>query len=313
MLRRVLLMVPVFLGGSVVLWALLYVLPGDPATIVLGDNATGPALAAVRHQLGLDVPWYVRYFTWLDRMVHGDFGTSFIFHQPVSLLIQQRLPVTLELGFWSIVISLLVGIPAGVFSGLRPFSLLTRVLDFLNATAIAIPVFWLALLLQIAFALQLGWLPAVGYVHLEDDPIAHFESLLLPSITLAVGTWPVLARFLAAGVREAVTQDYVLTARAKGLPPLVVTMKHVLRNAVLPAVTVLGLTLGRLAGGAVLTEAVFGIPGMGSLLWSALLERDYLMIQAVTMLVLVAFLLINLATDLAYALIDPRIRTSITA
>jgi peptide/nickel transport system permease protein len=304
-------MIPVFLGGSIVLFALLYILPGDPAVVVLGDSAPPAALAVVRHQLGLDLPWYTRYFSWLAHMLQGDFGVSLIYHQPVSDLLHQRLPITLELGLWSILIALLIAIPAGIYSGLRPNSLLTRVVDLFNATAIAIPVFWLALLTQIVFALQLGWLPAVGYVHWDEDPVMHLESLVLPSVTLAVGTVPVLARFLAAGVREAVSQDYVMTARAKGLPPLTVVMKHVLRNAVLPTITVLGITLGRLAGGAVLTEAVFNIPGMGSLLWSALLQRDYLTIQAITVIVLATFLFINLATDVVYAIVDPRLRASI--
>jgi peptide/nickel transport system permease protein len=305
-------MIPVFLGGSIVLFALLYILPGDPAVVVLGESAPPATLAVVRHQLGLDLPWYERYFSWLGHMLQGDFGVSLIYHQPVAGLLHQRLPITVELGLWSILIALLIAIPAGIYSGLRPNSLLTRAVDLLNATAIAIPVFWLALLMQIVFALQLGWLPAVGYVHWDEDPVMHLESLLLPSVTLAVGTVPVLARFLAAGVREAVSQDYVLTARAKGLPPLTVVMKHIVRNAVLPTITVLGITLGRLAGGAVLTEAVFNIPGMGSLLWSALLQRDYLTIQAITVIVLAAFLFINLATDVVYAVVDPRLRASIS-
>jgi peptide/nickel transport system permease protein len=246
-------------------------------------------------------------------MLQGDFGTSLIYHQPVGELIAQRLPITLELGLWSILIAILIATPAGVYSGLRPASILSRAIDLFNATAIAIPVFWLALLLQILFALQLGWLPAVGYVHWEDDPIMHLESLLLPAVTLAVGTVPVLARFLSAGVREVASQDYVMTARAKGLPPLQVVLKHILRNAVLPTITVLGITLGRLAGGAVLTEAIFNVPGMGNLLWSALLQRDYLTIQAITVIVLASFLFINLLTDIVYALVDPRLRHTIAA
>jgi peptide/nickel transport system permease protein len=150
-------------------------------------------------------------------------------------------------------------------------------------------------------------------VHWEDDPIMHLESLLLPAVTLAVGTVPVLARFLSAGVREVASQDYVMTARAKGLPPLQVVLKHILRNAVLPTITVLGITLGRLAGGAVLTEAIFNVPGMGNLLWSALLQRDYLTIQAITVIVLASFLFINLLTDIVYALVDPRLRHTIAA
>jgi peptide/nickel transport system permease protein len=306
-------MVPVFLGGSIVLFALLYILPGDPAVVILGDSAPPQALAAVRHQLGLDLPWWQRYFSWLGHMLQGDFGTSLIYHQPVGELIAQRLPITLELGLWSILIAILIATPAGVYSGLRPASILSRAIDLFNATAIAIPVFWLALLLQILFALQLGWLPAVGYVHWEDDPIMHLESLLLPAVTLAVGTVPVLARFLSAGVREVASQDYVMTARAKGLPPLQVVLKHILRNAVLPTITVLGITLGRLAGGAVLTEAIFNVPGMGNLLWSALLQRDYLTIQAITVIVLASFLFINLLTDIVYALVDPRLRHTIAA
>src|SRR5260370_2226260 len=306
-------MIPVFLGGSIVLFALLYILPGGPAVVVLGDSAPPEALAVVRHQLGLDLPWYVRYFSWLVHMVQGNFGVSLIYHQPVADLLSQRLPITLELGLWSIVIAVLIATPAGIYTGLRPMSLLARAFDLFNATAIAIPVFWLALLMQIVFALQLGWLPAVGYVHWDEDPVTHLQSLLLPSLTLAVGTVPILARFLSAGGREAVAQDYVLTARAKALPPLTVLMKHILRHAVLPTITVLGITLGRLAGGAVLTEAIFNVPGIGSLLWSALLQRDYLTIQAITVIVLAAFLFITLITAIVYGFVDPSLRATIAA
>ncbi|MFI4981288.1 MAG: ABC transporter permease [Nevskiales bacterium] len=307
-IRRILLSIPVFIGASLALFALLYVLPGDPVAFVLGDSATPEQLATLRHSLGLDRPVVLQYFLWLGRLLDGDLGTSLVNGYPVSLLIAQRLPVAIELTIGAVAVSLLLGGAAGIYLGLRPFGRLARLLDLANATAVAVPVFWLGLLLQIVVAIKLGWLPAGGYVALTTDPLRNLRSMTLPCLTLGVGTAAVLARFLAAGIAETIRRDFVVTARAKGLPPSRIVVKHVMRNAVIPAVTALGIQLGRLIGGAVLTEAVFNLPGLGTLLWNALVQRDYFVIQAVTLLAVVSFILVNLATDIAYGVIDPRIR-----
>jgi peptide/nickel transport system permease protein len=306
--RRILLSLPVFIGASMALFALLYVLPGDPAAFVLGDSATPEQLVAFRHTLGLDRPVYLQYLFWLGGLLKGDLGTSLVNGYPVARLIGQRLPVAIELTIGAVAVSVVLGGAAGIYMGLRPFGRLARLIDLLNATAIAIPVFWLGLLLQIVVSIRLGWLPAGGYVALAADPVKNLRAMTLPCLTLGVGTAAVLARFLATGIAETIRRDFVVTARAKGLPPSRIIVKHVMRNAVIPAVTALGIQLGRLIGGAVLTEAVFNLPGLGTLLWHALQQRDYFVIQAVTLLAVVAFIVINLLTDIAYGVIDPRIR-----
>jgi peptide/nickel transport system permease protein len=306
--RRILFAIPVFFGASIVLFLLLYVLPGDPAAFVLGDSATPVQLANLRHTLGLDRPVPVQYVLWLGRLLHGNLGNSLVNDYPVSRLIAQRLPVALQLTGGSLLIGCVLGALGGVIAGIHRGSVLARATDLANATAIAVPVFWLGLLLQILVAVKLGWLPAGGYVSFNTNPLGCLRSLILPCITLGVGTAAVLARFLANGIRETIVNDFILTARAKGLPPRRIVLKHVLRNAFIPAITALGIQFGRLLGGAVLTEAVFNLPGLGMLLWTALVQRDYLVIQAVTLLAVAAFIVVNLATDIAYGVIDPRIR-----
>jgi peptide/nickel transport system permease protein len=308
-LRRLLLSIPVFVGASVALFALLYVLPGDPAAFVLGDSATPAQLAAFRHKLGLDQPLYLQYLNWLGRLVQGDLGNSIVNQYPVSNLLVQRLPVALELTVGAVIVSLVFGLSAGVYSGIYPRSAIARLIEIWNAAAIAVPVFWLGLLLQIVIAIQLGWLPVGGYVSFATDPWRNIRSMVLPCITLGVGGGAVLARFVANGIAETIHRDFVVTARAKGLPPSRIIAKHVMRNAMIPAVTAFGIQLGRLVGGAVLTEAVFNLPGVGSLLWMALVQRDYFVIQAVTLFAVLIFIIVNLLTDVAYGLIDPRIRS----
>jgi peptide/nickel transport system permease protein len=308
--RRVLVAIPVLFGASVALFVLLYVLPGDPAAFVLGDSATPAQLAALRHTLHLDQPVLLQYVLWLGSLLRGDLGTSLVNNYPVGRLIAQRLPVAIQLTVGSLLIGCVLGGAAGVIAGVRRNSVLARIIEVANATAIAVPVFWLGLLLQILLAVKLGWLPAGGYVPFSTNPLACLRSLALPCLTLGVGTAAVLARFLANDISETLRNDFVLTARAKGLPRSRIVLKHVLRNAVIPAITAFGIQFGRLIGGAVLTESVFNLPGLGMLLWTALVQRDYFVIQAVTLMAVAAFILVNLATDIAYGVIDPRIRTA---
>ena len=308
--RRVLIALPVLFGASIALFVLLYVLPGDPAAFVLGDSATPTQLAALRHTLHLDQPVLLQYVDWLGSLLHGNLGTSLVNHYPVTRLIGQRLPVALQLTFGSLLIGCVLGGAGGIVAGVRRRSMLARAIDLMNATAISVPVFWLGLLLQIVVAVKLGWLPAGGYVPFSTNPVGCIRALILPCLTLGLGTAAVLSRFLANGISETLRNDFVLTARAKGLPRSRIVLKHVLRNAMIPAITALGIQFGRLIGGAVLTESVFNLPGLGMLLWTALVQRDYFVIQAVTLMAVAAFIFVNLATDIAYGLIDPRIRNS---
>lgn len=308
--RRVLIALPVLFGASIALFVLLYVLPGDPAAFVLGDSATPTQLAALRHTLHLDQPVLLQYVDWLGSLLHGNLGTSLVNHYPVTRLIGQRLPVALQLTFGSLLIGCVLGGAGEIVAGVRRRSMLARAIDLMNATAISVPVFWLGLLLQIVVAVKLGWLPAGGYVPFSTNPVGCIRALILPCLTLGLGTAAVLSRFLANGISETLRNDFVLTARAKGLPRSRIVLKHVLRNAMIPAITALGIQFGRLIGGAVLTKSVFNLPGLGMLLWTALVQRDYFVIQAVTLMAVAAFIFVNLATDIAYGLIDPRIRNS---
>jgi peptide/nickel transport system permease protein len=307
-IHRCLVAIPVLLAASVALFVVLYVLPGDPAAFVLGDSATPAQLVAFRHKLGLDRPVLLQYLFWAGELLRGNLGTSLVNGYPVTRLIAQRLPVAFELTLGSMLVGCVLGGLMGVLVGIRPYSLMARIIDLANATAIAVPVFWLGLLLQIIIAVHLGWLPAGGYVPFTVSPIRCIRALILPCFTLGISTAAVFARFLATGIQETIGSNYVLTARAKGLPRQRILLKHVLRNAAIPSITVLSIQFGRLIGGAVLTEVVFNLPGLGTLLWTALVQRDYFVIQAVTLLAVVAFVLVNLATDIAYGIVDPRIR-----
>lgn len=306
--RRLIVAVPVLVGASVIVFLLLFVLPGDPAVFIAGGRGTPAELAALRHQLGLGRPLPLLYIHWLSRVLHGDLGTSFINGFSVSQLFAQRFAVTLELAIGSLFVALFIGIPLGILSGLKAGSTLDRLVAAFNGFAIAVPVFSLGLLLQIIFGLKLHVLPVVGFVSLAEDPTANIRSMVLPSITLGLGVAAVLARFLRGSIREVMRQPHVLAARARGLHRLTIIRGHILRNALLPVITILGLQFGTLVGGAVLTEAVFNLPGLGGLLWQAMLERDYFVIQALTLFMVAAFIIVNLLTDLAYGVVDPKIR-----
>lgn len=306
--RRVLLTIPTLLLASILIFLLLRLIPGDPATIVAGSDATPEQVAAVRLDLGLDRPLIVQYVTWLNRALHGDFGRSLIGKYPVWDQIKRAYPATLELTVAALLLALLLAVPTGLLAALRPRSWVDRTIGALNAFAIGIPNFLLGILLILAFALTIPILPVGGRVSVLEDPTAGLKTLVLPAITLAIGIAAVLSRFIRGALLEVLSEDYVRTARAKGLGERAVVSRHALRNALIPVVTVLGLQIGRLLGGAVIVEAVFAWPGMGRLAVQAILTRDYTIVQATLLLLVTAFVVINLLVDIAYGFIDPRVR-----
>ena len=306
--RRVLLAVPTLLLASIAIFLLLRLSPGDPATIVAGGDATPEQVAAVRHDLGLDQSLIVQYFTWLNRALHGNFGLSLIGKYPVWDQIARAYPATLELTAAALLLALILAVPTGIVAALRPRSWIDRAIGALNAFAIGIPNFLLGILLILAFALTVPILPVGGRVAVTEDPGAGLKTLALPAITLAIGVAAVLSRFIRGAMLEVLGEDFVRTARAKGLGERAVVSRHALRNALIPVVTVLGLQIGRLLGGAVIVEAVFAWPGMGRLAVQAILTRDYTIVQATLLLLVTAFVVINLLVDIAYGLIDPRVR-----
>ncbi len=309
LLVRVGQLVPVLFLASVAIWALMYLLPGDPVIAMLGPNAAPEQVLAVRAQLGFDQPVPVQYLSWLGRVLHGDFGVSYQTGLPVPELIGSRAIATLQLGTMAFVLSMVVGVTLGVVAAARPTSWAARLIGTYNSLTLALPSFWLGLLLILLFGVWLKVLPpASGFVPVWVDPLGSLRMSLLPVITLASYTSGIIARFVRAAMLDVLGADYVRTARAKGVAEEKVVWRHALRNALLPTVTVLGLQFGAFIGGAVVTEGVFNYPGMGSLVLSSVVQRDYTTLQASILMIVAAFTLVNLAVDLLYAFLDPRIQ-----
>ncbi|MEI6760438.1 MAG: ABC transporter permease [Betaproteobacteria bacterium] len=307
-LRRLLQLLPVLLIASTGIWAMIYAVPGSPVAAMVGENATPEQIQAVTVRLGLDRPVHVQYAAWLGSALQGDFGLSIQNREPVLSLIGQRIPATLQLGLAATLVGLLLGIPVAVLSALKPGSLLDRALSGWSALALGVPTFWLGILLILLFAVHLRWLPsASGYVSVFEAPLDAIRNLLLPALTLGVYVSGIFARFLRASLLGELKADYVRTARSKGLPERDVIGRHVMRNALLPFVTIVGLMMATFIGGTVVTEAVFTYPGLGRLLIQAISTRDYPLIQGCILFILLVFVFINLAVDVLYAYIDPRI------
>ena len=307
-LRRLLQLLPVLLIASTGIWAMIYAVPGSPVAARVGENATPEQIQAVTVRLGLDRPVHVQYAAWLGSALQGDFGLSIQNREPVLSLIGQRIPATLQLGLAATLVGLLLGIPVAVLSALKPGSLLDRALSGWSALALGVPTFWLGILLILLFAVHLRWLPsASGYVSVFEAPLDAIRNLLLPALTLGVYVSGIFARFLRASLLGELKADYVRTARSKGLPERDVIGRHVMRNALLPFVTIVGLMMATFIGGTVVTEAVFTYPGLGRLLIQAISTRDYPLIQGCILFILLVFVFINLAVDVLYAYIDPRI------
>lgn len=298
-IRRLLLTIPVVIGVSIIVFGIIRLLPGDPARALAGVNATPEYIQQVREQYGLDDPVYVQYWNFISNMVQGDLGTSTFSNRPVTTEISERFPRTLLLASVSLFIATIVGVSAGIVSATRRNSVFDNASMFVALVGVAAPVFWLALMLQLLFAVQLRWLPATG--------LGGIDHLILPSITLGMASAALMARITRSSVLDVLRQDFITTARAKGVSERMVIYKHALKNALIPVVTVLGLQFGILLGGAVLTETVFAWPGVGRLLVDAILRRDYPVVQGTVMLLAFLFVIINLVVDIIYAFLDPRI------
>lgn len=293
---------------AIVVFMLLRLTVGDPAAIIAGDNATSQDVAAIRARLGLDRPLVEQFVIWIGRVLRGDFGESFFFKKQVSELILERVEPTLALASCTIVLTVALAVPLGVLAAWRRGTWLDRVVMGFSVLGFSVPVFVIGYVLIYLFAIELGWLPVQGYQRLRDGLGGFVERLILPSVTLAVVFVALIARITRASVLEVLNADYVRTARAKGLSELPVMVRHVLRNAAVPIVTVIGVGIAVLIGGVVVTESVYSIPGLGRLTVDAVLARDYPTVQAVILVFSVVYVLINLLVDLSYTLLDPRIR-----
>jgi peptide/nickel transport system permease protein len=296
--------------ASVLVFAVVNILPGDVAAVILGTSATPQALETLRHQLGLDQPGYVRYVQWIGGMLHGDFGTSVLSHAEVGPLIVQKLSVSAPLALASAAISILVAIPLGVLAGTRYRSITGALISAVSLLGIAVPAFWAGLLLATVFAIQLRVLPAGGFTDWSSDPLAAARSLILPALALGLVQAAVLTRYIRSAIIDVQREDFIRTARAKGLTRWQALRRHGFRYAAIPVVTVLGIQLTGLLVGAIVIENVFVLPGLGRLLFQSVGNRDLLVVQDVVMLLTTIVLLVNFAVDLTYRLLDPRIRAT---
>ena len=308
LVRRIVATIPVMAVVALFVFSLLYIAPGDPAAIIAGDQATPEQIDRIRQSLGLDRPFLVRFGEWFWQILHGDLGTSIFTNLPVSTLIAQRIEPTLSLMTITLLLSVAVAVPIGVLAAWKAGTWIDRVIMAFAVFGFSVPVFVVGYLLAYVFALQLGWLPVQGYTPISQGLWPWLENLILPSIALGCVYIALIARITRASMLEVLQQDYIRTARAKGLAQGSILFIHALKNASVPIVTVIGIGIALLIGGAVVTESVFAIPGLGRLTVDAILRRDYPVIQGVVLLFSFVYVLVNLAIDLTYTLLDPRIR-----
>ena len=306
--RRLFATIVVMAVVAFVVFLLLYLTPGDPAAILAGDAATSEDIRKIREKLGLDDPFLERFGQWLWRLLHGDLGVSIFTNLPVTHLIGQRVEPTLSLTFCTLVVSVLVAVPLGVIAAARAGSWIDRLVMAFSVGGFSIPVFVLAYILILVFSIKLEWLPVQGYRPISEGLWEWARHLVLPSAALGTVYIALIARITRASMLDVLAQDYIRTAQAKGLAPGGVLVRHALKNAAVPIATVVGIGVALLIGGAIVTETVFALPGIGRLTVDAILRRDYPIIQGVVLIFSAAYVLINLAVDLSYMLFDPRIR-----
>jgi peptide/nickel transport system permease protein len=307
-IRRLLATIPVMGVVAIFVFSLLYITPGDPAAVIAGDIATAEDIARIHHQLGLDEPFLWRFGGWLWGVLRGDLGISIFTNLPVAQLIGQRLEPTLALTTTALVVTVIFAIPLGVIAAWKVGTWIDRGVMIFAVLGFSLPAFVLAYLLILAFSIELDWLPVQGYVSIREGFAPFIEHLILPSIALGLIYGALIARITRASMLEVLSQDYIRTAQAKGLANETVLVRHALKNAAVPIVTVIGMGIALLISGVIVTETVFAIPGIGRLTVDAILRRDYPIIQGVILLFSAAYVLVNLAVDISYTLLDPRVR-----
>jgi len=306
--RRVLATIPVMAVVALFVFSLLFIAPGDPAAVIAGDQATPEQVERIRQSLGLDRPFLVQFSDWVWRLLHADLGRSIFTNLPVTTMIAQRIEPTMSLTLITLVLSVTIAVPIGVLAAWKAGTLIDRAIMGFAVFGFSVPVFVIGYLLAYVFALELEWLPVQGYTPISQGVLPWLENLILPSIALGCVYIALIARITRAAMLEVLQQDYIRTARAKGLAQTPILFIHALKNASVPIVTVIGIGIALLIGGAVVTESVFAIPGLGRLTVDAILRRDYPVIQGIVLLFSFVYVLVNLGVDLVYTLIDPRIR-----
>ena len=309
-LKRIVAAIPVLFIVTLIAFSLIYMIPGDAAVVAAGDNATPERIQQVREQMGLDRPAIVQYFVWMGDLLRGNLGTSLISGHSNSEMIAAALPVTVSLALVALTWSLIAGVIIGTFAGLTRGSWIDRTLTALTTFGLAVPTFWIGLILVVTFALQLKMFPATGFSPISEGVGPWLSHLILPALALGTTTAAEIARPTRAGMIDVLDQDYIRTATAKGLPRWIVVGKHTTKNAAIPVVTVFGLQAAALIGGSVIIEQVFAMPGLGSLALRSIMERDFPVIQAFVVIVTLFVLLINLLVDISYAYFNPKVRQS---
>lgn len=298
--KRIIYLIPVLIGIVFLVFTIMYFSPGDPAKLILGDRAPEEQVAALRHELGLDLPYYQQLFNYIKNAIHGDFGNSYQLRMPVWDIIKLRFPLTLQLTTFTMLIAVLIGVPVGILSAVKQYSVIDAFSVIFALLMASIPAFWLGMLLMLLFSLNLGWLPSSGY--------EGVKWLILPSITLGFIICATIMRMTRSSMLEVVRQDFIRTARAKGATEKRVVFRHALKNAIIPVITVVGTAFGSSLGGAVVTETVFGLPGMGTQIITAIRQKDNPVVLASVIVIALAFSLVNLIVDILYTYVDPRIR-----
>jgi peptide/nickel transport system permease protein len=307
-LSRLLATIPLLLALSLLIFLMIHLIPGSAAAVILGEAAAPEHVAALEAELGLNDPLYIQYARWMGRALQGDLGNSLINGRPVVAAISARLPVTLALAAGGLSVGLLLGLTTGIVAGIYPGSLLDRLSVMLASLGLAVPTFWLALLLAAGFAVELDWFPAIGYTPFRESPLGWLHSLVLPALALGLPSSALIARQMRSSLRSVMQMPYIRAARATGVDGRHLISRHALRNALIPVMTIIGFELTRLIGGAFLVEQVFALPGMGSLVITAVLERDLPLVQGVVLVTAALVVLINLLVDISYGWLNPRVR-----
>ncbi len=308
LIKRLLLTIPILLLVSIMTFSLIHMIPGDPARVILGQEASPEAYTALRTELGLDKPIVMQYFSWLAKVLQGDLGISITDRVPVIDLIMQRLPVTIELTIGTFLVALIIAVPAGILAAVKRGTWIDYVSTFTALGGMSVPSFWLAMMFIIYFAVNHQWLPASGYVPFFENPTENIKGMILPCLATGLRESAILMRMLRSSLLDVINMDFVRTARAKGLNETRTVLGHALRNALIPVVTTSGLMIAGLLGGLVITESIFSIPGFGRLIVESVFKRDYVTVQGAILISAVLVVLVNLVVDILYAVIDPRIR-----
>jgi len=307
-LWRIASVVPTLIGVTMLVFLVTYFIPGDPAAVLAGTEASPEVVARLRHQWALDQPVYVRYLVWLANVARGNLGESYFSHLTVLQLVAKAAPVTVELAIVALIVAVVIAVPAGILSAVRPGSWFDLTATAVGFGGLSIPGFWLGIMLIYLFSVVLRWLPAGGFAPLSAGVLLNLRSMILPAVALGVFASTQLMRYLRASMLDVLGAEYTRTARAKGVAEAGVIMRHALRNALMPVLTVLGVQMGYLLGGTVITESVFALPGIGRLVLNAVLNRDYQVATGIIVLIAAVFVLVNMVVDLLYPVLDPRVR-----